>query len=146
VERRGRRGARHEIANARVARGALLQCRERSEAHVDAAPLGELGEERAYGATTPLFCLVWGFVRDDDDLGVPLAAPVHPPEPLDHPLPSDQVANGVIGVEIHTDLTGSRGDHERRALGSGAAPSEEAELAEARGRELSLVHAAPTDE
>ena len=47
------------------------------------------------------------------DLGLPVTAPVHAPEPLDHPFPRHKIAQHVVGIEIDADLA-SRRRHEKR--------------------------------
>src|SRR5206468_278834 len=63
---------------------------------------------------------------DDVDLGVvAIAETIHPAEPLRHTLESREVANEMIGRDIHPDLAGTGADEIHRlvaALGTGTEP------------------------
>src|SRR5262249_55465308 len=84
--------------------------------------------------------------RNDDDCGVSLAATVHSAEPLDHSLPGDEVRDHVVRVEVDTDLSRRRSNHECRLIGFCAVARKEAVLFEPLGRLLAFVNSAAADE
>ena len=82
----------------------------------------------------------------DDDLSVLLAAAVNPTQALDEPLPCDDVAHHVVGIEVDPDFASS-GRKDERIGGDGfVAPRKKAKPNERLGGLLSLVNSSAADE
>ena len=73
------------------------------------------------------------------------AAPIDPPEPLDHALIGHQVAHHVVRVQVHTDLTCGGRDEIGRRSRRGLRATEESVAFEPRLQIRALVHPAFTD-
>ena len=57
---------------------------------------------------------LWLRFQQHHNLSIAFAAAVDAAEPLDHPLPCDEVADHVVRVEVYPHLARGGGEHERR--------------------------------
>src|SRR5690606_3454416 len=83
---------------------------------------------------------------DDHDRGIPIATPVYAAKALHHALPGNDVANCVVGVQIHPHFTRGGGDHECWPLGLACRPCQQPPFAQLLRGSLTTVSASRANE
>src|SRR5690606_9247971 len=106
----------------------------------------EQSQQFAYSLESGLFCLVMRFSRNDDDGGIALSAAIDTAKALYHPLPRDEVADGVVGVDVDTDFSRCRGNDEGGARQGGAGLPDEPVIRQPSGNLLPFEDASCADD